>query len=117
MKKLFIITLILLIQSFPSFGSVDGKGIVCKCLECNKAIRKSKKNYGVLCSECLKDMNNYVYVGNWKCCFYGIYKNKRYQYIWNVDCDYLIRLYNNRKITSIKVNKWIKLEIYKKDFM
>ena len=34
MKKLFIITLILLIQSFPSFGSVDGKGIVCKCLDC-----------------------------------------------------------------------------------
>ena len=34
MKKLSIITLILLIKSFPSFGSVDGKGIVCKCLEC-----------------------------------------------------------------------------------
>ena len=34
MKKLLIITLILLIQSFPSFGSVDGKGIVCKCLDC-----------------------------------------------------------------------------------
>ena len=93
------------------------KGKSCKCLECNKAIRKSKKNYGVLCSECLKDMNNYVYVGNWKCCFHGIYKNKHYQYIWNVDCDYLIRLYNNGKINNIKVNKWIKLQIYKKDFM
>ena len=34
MKKLFIIILILLIQPFPSFGSVDGKGIVCKCLDC-----------------------------------------------------------------------------------
>ena len=34
MKKLFIITLILLIHSFPSIGSVDGKGIVCKCLDC-----------------------------------------------------------------------------------
>ena len=34
MKNFFIITLILLIQSFPSFGSVDGKGIVCKCLDC-----------------------------------------------------------------------------------
>ncbi len=35
MKKLFIITMIFLIQSFPSFGSVDGKGIICKCLNCN----------------------------------------------------------------------------------
>ena len=34
MKKLLIITLIFLIQVFPSFGSVDGKGIVCKCLDC-----------------------------------------------------------------------------------
>ena len=34
MKNLFIVTLFLLLQSFPSFGSVDGKGIVCKCLEC-----------------------------------------------------------------------------------
>ena len=34
MKNFFIITLILLIQSFPSFGSVDGKGVVCKCLDC-----------------------------------------------------------------------------------
>ena len=34
MKKLLITTLILLIQSYPSFGSVDGKGIICKCLDC-----------------------------------------------------------------------------------
>ena len=34
MKILFIITIILLLQSFSSFGSVDGKGIVCKCLDC-----------------------------------------------------------------------------------
>ena len=34
MKKLFIITLILLNQPFLSFGSVEGKGIVCKCLDC-----------------------------------------------------------------------------------
>ena len=34
MNKIFIIILILLIHSFPSFGSVDGKGIVCKCLNC-----------------------------------------------------------------------------------
>ena len=34
MNKLFIISLILLLQTFPSFGSVDGKGIVCKCLDC-----------------------------------------------------------------------------------
>ena len=34
MKKLSIITFILLIHSFPSFSSVDGKGIVCKCLDC-----------------------------------------------------------------------------------
>ena len=34
MKKIFIFTLILLIQLYPSFASVDGKGIVCKCLDC-----------------------------------------------------------------------------------
>ena len=34
MKKNFIVTLIFLIQLSPSFGSVDGKGIVCKCLDC-----------------------------------------------------------------------------------
>ena len=33
MKKVFFI-FILIFQSFPSFGSVDGKGIVCKCLDC-----------------------------------------------------------------------------------
>ncbi len=34
MKKIFIITIILLLHSFPSSSSVDGKGIVCKCLDC-----------------------------------------------------------------------------------
>ena len=34
MKQIFITTLILLIISLPSFGSVDGKGIVCKCIDC-----------------------------------------------------------------------------------
>ena len=34
MKKIFFITLILLIQSFHSLGSVNGKGIICKCLDC-----------------------------------------------------------------------------------
>ena len=36
MKKLFIITIILLFQSFPSFGNPNGKGIVCSCfLKCS----------------------------------------------------------------------------------
>ena len=35
MNKKIILVLFLLIKSFPSFGSVDGKGIVCKCLVCN----------------------------------------------------------------------------------
>ena len=34
MRKLLITTFIFLILSFPSFGSVDGKGIICKCLDC-----------------------------------------------------------------------------------
>ncbi len=34
MKKILFILIILLIQSYSSFGSVDSKGIVCKCLEC-----------------------------------------------------------------------------------
>ena len=31
MKKLLLITIILLLQSFPSFGSPIGKGLICKC--------------------------------------------------------------------------------------
>jgi len=34
MKQIFIKTLILSILSSPCFGSVDGKGIICKCLDC-----------------------------------------------------------------------------------
>ena len=33
MKKIILIIFILL-YSIPSFGSVNGKGVVCKCLEC-----------------------------------------------------------------------------------
>ena len=35
MNKLFIFIIVFLFQSFPSYGSVDGKGIICKCLVCN----------------------------------------------------------------------------------
>tara|TARA_B100000212_G_C27080958_1_gene408109 strand:- start:50 stop:553 length:504 start_codon:yes stop_codon:yes gene_type:complete len=34
MKKIFITAIMFFIQSYPSLGSVDGKGIVCKCLDC-----------------------------------------------------------------------------------
>ncbi len=34
MKKLISITVIFLFYSLPSFGSVDGKGIICECLDC-----------------------------------------------------------------------------------
>ena len=34
MKKVTLFIVIFLLQSFPSFGSVNGKGIVCKCLDC-----------------------------------------------------------------------------------
>ncbi len=34
MKKIILLILIFLFQYFPSFGSVEGKGIVCKCLDC-----------------------------------------------------------------------------------
>ena len=33
MKKLFFITIILLLQSFPSFGNPNGKGLICKYME------------------------------------------------------------------------------------
>lgn len=33
MKKLFLITVILLLQSFPSFGNPNGKGIICSLIE------------------------------------------------------------------------------------
>ena len=33
MKKLFLITIILLLQSFPSFGNPNGKGLICKYME------------------------------------------------------------------------------------
>ena len=34
MKKIILVIIIFLLQSIPSFASVDGKGIVCKCLDC-----------------------------------------------------------------------------------
>ena len=34
MKKIFLTIILVFSQSFPSFGSVDSKGIVCKCIEC-----------------------------------------------------------------------------------
>ena len=35
MKKIISIIIISLFYSIPSYGSVDGKGIICKCLDCN----------------------------------------------------------------------------------
>ena len=35
MKKLLLITIILVLQSFPSFGNPNGKGVVCKCIKCD----------------------------------------------------------------------------------
>lgn len=34
MKKIIIITAILLTQSLSAFGKVNGKGLICKCVEC-----------------------------------------------------------------------------------
>ena len=34
MIKIIFITIILLFNSLPSYGSVDSKGIICKCLDC-----------------------------------------------------------------------------------
>ena len=37
MKKLFLITIILLLQCFPSYGSLEGKSLMCKCeKDCKK---------------------------------------------------------------------------------
>ena len=33
MKKIILLTFILLFQSFPSFGNPNGKGLICKCIE------------------------------------------------------------------------------------
>ena len=35
MLNIILIIFIFLLYSYPSFGSVNGKGIICKCLECN----------------------------------------------------------------------------------
>ena len=34
MKKIILLTVFLSFHSIPSFGSVNGKGIVCACLDC-----------------------------------------------------------------------------------
>lgn len=34
MRKIFITTLIYFITSFSALGKVDGKGLICKCIEC-----------------------------------------------------------------------------------
>ena len=31
MKKIILIIIFLLVQSYPSFGNVNGKGLICKC--------------------------------------------------------------------------------------
>lgn len=35
MIKVLLITIIFLLQSFPSYGNPNGKGIICKCVFCN----------------------------------------------------------------------------------
>ena len=41
MKRIFIITLILLIQSFPSkASSTNGKGVICKCIDVKNCFTK-----------------------------------------------------------------------------
>ena len=34
MIKIIFITIVLLFNSLPSYGSVDSKGIICECLDC-----------------------------------------------------------------------------------
>ena len=36
MKKLFLIIVFLLLQSFPTMASPNGKGLICKCIDCSK---------------------------------------------------------------------------------
>ena len=44
MKKILLITITLLILSFPTFGEIDGKGLVCECsFECNN--KESPEGY------------------------------------------------------------------------
>ena len=38
MKKILLITLILLLQSFSSFGKINDKGLICKCIDCERPI-------------------------------------------------------------------------------
>jgi hypothetical protein len=45
MKKIFLIIIILLLQSFPSFGNPNGKGLVCKCIVCPKKYTKKISTY------------------------------------------------------------------------
>jgi len=41
MKKLLLITVIFILQSFPSLGDPSGKGIICKCIETECTFKKS----------------------------------------------------------------------------
>ena len=43
MKKILLITIFLLLQSFPSFGNPNGKGLICKCI--NNCSLKTEQNY------------------------------------------------------------------------
>ena len=36
MKKVILLIIIILLQSFPSFGNPNGKGLICKCEDCNE---------------------------------------------------------------------------------
>ena len=45
MKKILLITIFLLLQSFSSFGSPEGKNIICKCYDCILNIRKDPQGF------------------------------------------------------------------------
>ena len=45
MKKVLLITIFLLLQSFSSFGSPNGKGVLCYCIKCVGIMDKKVRGF------------------------------------------------------------------------
>ena len=103
MKKILLITIILLFQSFPSYGNPQGKGLICKCV--NNCSLKLEQNYkSIYFYKNTSVSNNNFYLSNYR------FKNdKVYETVSNgsfeTDYDniYLHVEFNNKKTLEYKI--------------
>ena len=87
MKKIILLTFILVFQSFSSFGNPNGKGVVCKCIKCDLShifigtylIKEKPTEIGFLFKD---NVVNIFIIGrkNDKIYYYDFEKNKKFRF-------------------------------------